>query len=54
MSAHWYAEPLTSGQSAYDVNTSFTSFRAGWDQGNIATVVEPHQTDHTFSGGNGS
>ena len=38
----WYPPPVPSEPGAYNVLRSFTSFRAGWDQGNIATVIEPH------------
>jgi hypothetical protein len=39
--AAWYPPPVTN-DGPFDVNTSYTNFRSGWSQGNIATVIHPH------------
>jgi len=38
----WYPPPVPGTPGSHNVLASFTSFRAGWDQGNMATIIEPH------------
>ncbi|MGC9341751.1 MAG: glycoside hydrolase family 2 TIM barrel-domain containing protein, partial [Bacteroidales bacterium] len=38
----WYGPVQDNQFSAFDVNTSFTNFRSGWDQGNLATMISDH------------
>lgn len=40
--AHWYTEPSVPHLGDEDTARFFTSFRCGWDQGNLATLIHPH------------
>lgn len=37
----WITPELEPGQSAHDSSRFYSSFRAGWDRGNLATIIEP-------------
>jgi hypothetical protein len=37
----WFGAIQDNQFSPFDVNTSFSNFRAGWDQGNLGTVINP-------------
>lgn len=38
----WYARAQPSDTDSFNIHLSYTNFRAGWDQGNIATLLHPH------------
>ncbi len=37
----WFAPPIMGGMLEDDTSRFFSSFRAGWDSGNLATVIRP-------------
>ncbi|MCG8311365.1 MAG: hypothetical protein MI975_28515 [Cytophagales bacterium] len=38
----WYTPEWANRYSNFDRSTSYTSFRSGWDEGNLTRVIQPH------------